>query len=60
MAKEICKLCGKKVTATEGRSQHLRKVHGIDSRWKGAVRYYFQEHLLEKKVLRQNSDGFNK
>jgi len=42
MAKEICVLCRKKVTVEEGRSRHLKKVHGIDP-FPGAVARYFEE-----------------
>jgi len=39
MARIICSICGRKVTAH--RTSHLIKVHGIDARYKGAVREYF-------------------
>ena len=34
-----CRLCGETIKAN--RSKHLRDVHGIDSRYKGAVKEYF-------------------
>jgi len=39
MARTKCRICGEIVT--EGRSSHLRQAHGIDSRYKGAVKEYF-------------------
>jgi len=38
MARVICRLCGQRVT--EGRSSHLKHVHGI-APYKGAVKEYF-------------------
>lgn len=43
MARTKCRLCGKIVGVDEGRSSHLRQTHGIDSRYKGAVKDYYQE-----------------
>lgn len=43
--KSVCKVCGwdaRKHPET-GRSQHLRMVHNIDSRYKGAVKNNFNE-----------------
>jgi len=34
-----CRLCGEKVA--DNRSAHLRDTHGIDSRYKGAIKQYF-------------------
>jgi len=38
MAREICRLCGRKVV--NNRSAHLRGCHGVDT-FKGAVREYY-------------------
>ena len=38
MAREICRLCWRKIT--QHRSAHLKRVHGI-APYKGAVKEYF-------------------
>jgi len=39
MARIICSICGRKVT--RNRTAHLVKAHGLDARYKGAVREYY-------------------
>lgn len=43
MAKIKCSICRIIVPLGENRSAHLRIAHRIDSRYKGAVRDYFEE-----------------
>jgi hypothetical protein len=41
--RNICRLCGRKIT--EGRTRHLKEVHGIDADYKGAVKEYFLKEV---------------
>ena len=40
-----CRLCG---SIPKNRSAHLRDVHGIDSRYKGAVKEYFVDSRFSR------------
>ena len=41
MARDRCRICGEIVL--QNRSSQLKKKHGIDSSYRGAVKDYFEE-----------------